>query len=38
LATLLPTELMQLFASPGLGEVAQEVETVLKEMVADAAG
>lgn len=38
LATLLPTQVMQMFGSPGLGEVAQEVETVLKEMMADAAG
>jgi uncharacterized protein (DUF302 family) len=38
LATLLPTQLMQLFGVPGLGEVAQEVETVLKEMMAEAAG
>lgn len=38
LATLLPTELMQMFGSPDLGEVAQEVEVVLKEMMADAAG
>jgi len=38
LATLLPTVLMQMFGSPELGVVAQEVETVLKEMMADAAG
>jgi uncharacterized protein (DUF302 family) len=38
LATLLPTELMKMFGSPALGVVAQEVETVLKEMMADAAG
>jgi uncharacterized protein (DUF302 family) len=38
LATLLPTELMQMFGSPELGAVAQEVEVVLKEMMADAAG
>ena len=38
LATLLPTELIQMFGSPELGVVAQEVETVLKEMMADAAG
>jgi uncharacterized protein (DUF302 family) len=38
LATLLPTELMQMFGSPDLGVVAQEVETVLKQMMADAAG
>jgi uncharacterized protein (DUF302 family) len=38
LATLLPTQLMRMFAVPGLGQVAQEVETVLKEMMADAAG
>ena len=38
LATLLPTALMQMFGSPELGVVAQEVETVLKEMMADAAG
>jgi uncharacterized protein (DUF302 family) len=38
LATLRPTELMQMFGSPQLGEVAQEVEAVLKEMMADAAG
>ncbi len=38
LATLLPTQLMQLFGSPALGVIAQEVEVVLKEMMADAAG
>jgi hypothetical protein len=29
---------MQMFGSPDLGVVAQEVETVLKQMMADAAG
>lgn len=38
LATLLPTVLMPMFGSPELGPVAQEVEIVLKEMMADAAG
>ncbi len=38
MATLLPTELMQMFGSPGLGVVALEVETVLKEMMSEAAG
>lgn len=38
LATLQPTVLMQMFGSPALGPVAQEVEQVLQEMMADAAG
>jgi uncharacterized protein (DUF302 family) len=38
LATLLPTQLMQMFGVPGLGQVAQEVETTLKEMMSEAAG
>ena len=38
LATMLPTELMKMFGSPALGVIAQEVETVLREIMADAAG
>jgi uncharacterized protein (DUF302 family) len=38
LATLQPTVLMQMFGSAALGPVAQEVEQVLQEMMADAAG
>lgn len=37
LATLLPTELMKLFGEPSLAPVAEEVEAVLKQMMADAA-
>jgi uncharacterized protein (DUF302 family) len=38
LATLLPTALMKMFASAELEPVAQEVETVIKAMMQDAAG
>jgi uncharacterized protein (DUF302 family) len=38
LATILPTELMKMFSSPELEPVAQEVETVIKAMMQDAAG
>ncbi|HXE62711.1 MAG TPA: DUF302 domain-containing protein [Bryobacteraceae bacterium] len=38
LATILPTALMTMFASPELAPVAQEVETVIKAMMQDAAG
>ena len=38
IATLQPTVLMQMFGSPELGPVAKDVEQVLKEMMADAAG
>ena len=38
LATILPTALMTMFASPELAPVAQEVETVIKAIMEDAAG
>ena len=38
LATILPTELMKVFASPELEPVALEVETVIKAMMQEAAG
>jgi uncharacterized protein (DUF302 family) len=38
LATILPTALMGMFASPDLEPVAQEVETVIKAMMREAAG
>jgi len=38
LATLLPTAVMQIFGSAELASVAQEVETVIKAMMQDAAG
>ena len=38
LATILPTALMGMFASPELEPVAWEVEEVIKEMMQDAAG
>lgn len=38
LATLLPTALMKMFGSAELEPVAQEVETVIKAMMQDAAG
>ncbi len=38
LATLLPTQLMKMFASAELEPVAREVEVVIKEMMKDAAG
>jgi len=38
LATLLPTALMQTFDVPGLAPVAAEVETVIREMMREAAG
>ena len=37
LATLLPTTLMQMFDTPGLEPVAQEVEDVIKAMMDEAA-
>ena len=37
LATLLPTALMKVFDSPALETVAQEVETVIKTMMREAA-
>lgn len=38
IATLLPTVLMKSFDIPALTEVAQEVETVIQEMMQEAAG
>ena len=38
LATILPTALMTMFASPELEPVAREVEAVIKAMMEDAAG
>ncbi len=38
LATLLPTALMSTFNSPALLPIAQEVETVIKSMMHEAAG
>jgi uncharacterized protein (DUF302 family) len=38
LATLRPTELMRMFEEPALAPVAEEVEAVLKAMMAEAAG
>jgi uncharacterized protein (DUF302 family) len=38
LATLLPTALMRVFDSPALGPVAEEVETVIRSMMQEAAG
>jgi uncharacterized protein (DUF302 family) len=38
LATLLPTALMKIFDSPALAPAAQEVETVIKSMMQEAAG
>jgi uncharacterized protein (DUF302 family) len=38
LATILPTELMKMFASPELEPVAREVEAVIKAMMQEAAG
>lgn len=38
LATLLPTAVMQIFGSAELASVAQEVETVIKALMQDAAG
>jgi uncharacterized protein (DUF302 family) len=37
LATIKPTALIALFASPGLKEVAEEVEVTLQQIMADAA-
>ncbi len=37
IATLLPTALMQMFDSPELAGVAEEVETVIKAMIEEAA-
>ena len=37
LATLLPTALMKMFNEPGLAPVAEEVETVIKAMMVEAA-
>ena len=38
LATILPTALMKMFATPELEAVAREVEAVIKTMMQDAAG
>lgn len=38
LATMLPTEMMENFHTPGIGAVAKEVEDVIVEMMRDAAG
>ena len=38
LATIKPTALIALFASPGLKEVAEDVEATLERIMADAAG
>jgi uncharacterized protein (DUF302 family) len=38
LATMLPTEMMKSFDRPEIGPVAEEVETVIVEMMKEAAG
>lgn len=38
LATMLPTEMMKVFERPEIASVAQEVETVIVQMMKDAAG
>ena len=38
LATMRPTEMMKAFANPAIEPVAQEVETVILQMMQDAAG